>query len=156
MTTRDDRRRRVEDESREALPDGHQGFVRGRDVHDTKSQAAAPQRATHQLDRSGEKYYEADLQRFEREHEPAAASSSDAGAVDDPLDEELREMLCRRLADAGLDGMSINVEIHGGVATLSGEVDSGAARRRVEEIATAITGIDEVLNQIELRESTGD
>ena len=54
MTTREDRRRRVEDESREALPDGQQGFVRGRDLHDTKSQAAAPQRATHQFDRSGE------------------------------------------------------------------------------------------------------
>ena len=156
MATRDDRRRRPEDESRDAQPGGHQGFVRGRDVNDAKSQAAAPQHATHQFDRRGEKDYEADLQRFEREHAPAAASSA-AGAVDDQLDEQLRETLCRRLADeAGLDGVTIDVEIHDRVATLSGEVDSAAARRRVEEIASAITGVDEVLNEIELRETTDD
>jgi osmotically-inducible protein OsmY len=156
MATRHDRQRPVEDESREALPDEHQGFVRGRDVNDTKSQAAAPQRAAHELDRSGEKHYEADLKRFEREHDAALAKGR-AGPVDDHLDEILRETLCRRLADdAGLDGVSIDVEIHGGVATLSGEVDSAATRRRVEEIASAITGIDEVLNQLDVRDGAAD
>ena len=69
MATRDKRSPRADDASGGALPPDHQGFVRGRDVRDKDSQAAAPKRPARPLDRSGEKHYEADLQRFEEEHE---------------------------------------------------------------------------------------
>lgn len=141
MKSQEDRRRRVEDESRAALPSGHQGFVRGGDVHDTKSQAAAPSGPGRAFDRSGEKHYEADLQEFERE-------LGEDGAGDD--DERLRVAICRRLAEAaGIDADAITVAVHDGIAVLTGRA-AAPARHRAEEIAAAVGGIDGVRNQIEL------
>jgi hypothetical protein len=74
MTTRDKRPPRRDDASGGTLPQGHQGFVRGGDVQDKHSQAAAPKHPARPLDRSGEKHYEADLKRFEEEHDGDATA----------------------------------------------------------------------------------
>lgn len=142
MATREDRSRAVEDESRASLPSRHQGFVRSRDVHDTKSQAKAPSGPGHEFDRSGEKHYEEELREFENEH--------DADVGDD--DRHLRTAIRQRLAEAaGIDASAIEISVSDGVATLTGHADA-AARQRAEEIAASIGGVASVRNQIDARD----
>ncbi len=64
--------REDENDSREPLPQPRQGFARWQDVEDAASQAVAPRRSAHEMDRSGERRYEAGLRRFVHDHERVA------------------------------------------------------------------------------------
>ena len=66
MNDRTNRTRKVENEDRAPRPSQDQGFARGKDVEDKRSQAEAPKHADHDLDRTGEKKYEDGLRRFEK------------------------------------------------------------------------------------------
>jgi len=52
------------------------------------------------------------------------------------------------------DADSIEDEVTAGLAVLSGRVTSVGAHRRAEEVALAMTGIAEVLNQLDVIEPT--
>lgn len=130
------------------LPDEPQGFVRGGDVDDTRSQAAAPRHPAQPLDRGGEKQYAHSLRRFERQHADAAPpgraprSLDDANAVRDAIDGELaRDPELRRVVVATRQRR----------VTLSGEVADAAARERAQELAAAASGVEEVVNHIIVR-----
>jgi hypothetical protein len=172
MYMREDRRRPVENESRDSLPDPHQGFARWQDVEDFISQSNAPRgHATH-WDRSGERRYNAGLRQFidAHPHRRQSASDLDDGRVQfgSPResfsgrgprgyrrsDERVREDVCDALTEAReLDATDIDVTVRDGVVTLAGEVDSRAARRRAEDIAAEMSGVVDVMNQLRVHGS---
>jgi len=65
--------------------------------------------------------------------------------------ERIKEDVCERLSDdALLDASDINVEVSGAEVILSGTVDSRQDKRRAEDIATAVSGVADVLNQLRI------
>jgi len=67
-------------------------------------------------------------------------------------DDRITEDLCERLTDdPGIDASDIDVEVKNREVTLSGLVDSRAARRRAEDIADAISGVSHVQNNLRVR-----
>jgi len=67
-------------------------------------------------------------------------------------DDRIREDLCERLTDdPAIDASGIDVDVNGREVTLSGVVDTRAARRRAEDIADEISGIVHVQNNLRVR-----
>lgn len=132
----------------ESLPEEHQGFVRSADVHDASSQAAAPQRSAHALDRTGEKRYEHALRDFERTH----AGSEPVGDRPRTLEDQsaVRDAILRELADDP-ELRGVVVAERDGRVSLSGEVPDAAARGRAQDLAAAASGVEEVVNHIMVR-----
>jgi hypothetical protein len=170
MHMREDRRRQVENESREPLPEPHQGFARWQDVEDFISQSNAPRAHATRWDRSGEQRYDAGLRQFiaAHPHRRRSAWDLDDGRVQfsEPResfigrgprgyrrsDERVHEDVCDALTDArDLDATDIDVTVRDGVVTLSGQVDGRSARRRAEDIAAETSGVLDVMNQLSVR-----
>lgn len=170
MYTRENRRRPVENESRDPLPDPHQGYARWQDVEDFISQSNAPRGHVTHWDRSGERRYNAGLRQFidSHPHRRISAWDLDDGRVQFGVrresfigrgprgyrrsDERVREDVCDALTDArDLDATDIEVSVRDGVVTLSGEVDDRAARRRADDIAAETSGVLDVMNQLAVR-----
>jgi BON domain-containing protein len=64
-------------------------------------------------------------------------------------DERIREDVCDRLADhPQVDASEIEVEVHDGEVTLSGTVESRYAKRLAEDIADAVSGIQDIHNRL--------
>ncbi|HUJ13883.1 MAG TPA: BON domain-containing protein [Thermoanaerobaculia bacterium] len=64
-------------------------------------------------------------------------------------DERIREDVCERLTDDHyIDATDIEVNVNGGVVTLSGSVDDRMAKRRAEDVAESVRGVEDVQNQI--------
>jgi hypothetical protein len=67
-------------------------------------------------------------------------------------DERIAQEVVQRLAEAGwVDAGDLEVEVTGGVVTLSGEVSSRGERRAAEEIAAAVAAVEDVVNTIRVR-----
>ncbi len=64
-------------------------------------------------------------------------------------DDRIREDINDRLTDDGwLDATHIEVAVEGGEVTLTGTVSSRQAKRRAEDIAERVSGVDDVQNNI--------
>jgi osmotically-inducible protein OsmY len=71
-----------------------------------------------------------------------------AGALDD----DIRDNLKKTLRDDGtLKKRDIDVEVHNGVVTLKGEVESAAEKSRVSELVREAPGVKQMANAIEIR-----
>ncbi|MDX2169443.1 MAG: BON domain-containing protein [Deltaproteobacteria bacterium] len=164
---RDDRPRPVEHESRDAVPDPHQGFARWQDVEDYASQAVAPPAHPTHWDRDGERRYEAGLRGFlaAQSRHSAAAWALDDGRIQfgrarhgfggrgprgyRRSDERVREDVCERLTEADdLDATTVDVAVRDGVVVLSGAVADRFSRRRAEDLAAGVAGVADVMNQL--------
>lgn len=64
-------------------------------------------------------------------------------------DERIREDVCDRLADhPQVDASEIEVEVHNGEVTLSGTVESRYEKRLAEDIADAVSGVQDIHNRL--------
>lgn len=69
-------------------------------------------------------------------------------------DERIREDINDRLTDdSWLDASNIEVAVEGGEVTLSGSVDSRQAKRRAEDLAERVSGVEDVQNNIKVSRS---
>lgn len=67
-------------------------------------------------------------------------------------DERIREIVCERLTDdLFVDASDVHVEVKNGELTLSGTVDSRAAKWRAEDIAGHSAGAPQIHNQLRVR-----
>lgn len=72
-------------------------------------------------------------------------------------DDRIREELNDRLtAHGAIDATDVECRVQGGEVTLTGFVNSRAAKRAAEDVAEDISGVREVHNQLRLRSHTGD
>lgn len=68
-------------------------------------------------------------------------------------DDRMREDLCDRLSQHGqIDAGDIDVQVKDGEVTLSGTVDSRAAKRMAEDVAESVQGVREVHNQLRVNQ----
>jgi hypothetical protein len=64
-------------------------------------------------------------------------------------DERIKEEVCERLTQHGqLDASEIEVQVNGGVVTLTGAVDHRQAKRMAEDTVEGVSGVKDVHNQI--------
>ena len=66
-------------------------------------------------------------------------------------DERIREDVCDRLTESYLECEEVTVTVKNGEVVLTGRAPSGETRRQIERIAEAVTGVQEVTNQIRTR-----
>lgn len=170
------------------------GYARRRDIDDTPSQQAAPQRGG-RYDRTGEDGYARGLEEFEenrredfeenRDYDRNYGRESqygrgggqapwelDRGGVQfgratglqqrEPgphrgrgpkgyqrSDERIRDDVCDSLTEAhDVDATHIDVQVTGGMVTLTGTVDSRYEKRRAEDISEMVSGVKDVQNQL--------
>jgi hyperosmotically inducible protein len=77
-------------------------------------------------------------------------AESDAKKVNSALDQGIESNLDAALINDKLhDGVKFAVKNH--VVTLSGEVDSQAKRARVEEVASRVPNVQQVVNELQVR-----
>jgi len=73
------------------------------------------------------------------------------GCTKTPDNRQVTEQLQAKLSqDSGLQGKAITVETSGGVVTLSGVVDNDAQRTAAARYASAIPGVKEVVNNLQV------
>lgn len=70
-------------------------------------------------------------------------------------DDELRDEVVARLAQAGYDADAIEVEVSGGEVTLTGTVDSRREKRRAEQVAESAGGVRDIHNRLRLVQAGG-
>lgn len=68
-------------------------------------------------------------------------------------DERIREEVCDRLMQGGLNAEDVDVQVKDGQVTLSGNVDSRQDKRTIEDLAEEILGVKEVQNQLRVQKS---
>jgi hypothetical protein len=67
-------------------------------------------------------------------------------------DERIREDVCEALTEADdVDAAGIEVQVAGRTVTLTGTVDDRYAKRRAEDIADSVSGVQEVQNHLRLQ-----
>jgi hypothetical protein len=72
-------------------------------------------------------------------------------------DERIREDLCERLAlSSRLDVRDVEVNVSGGVVTLSGTVRDRQQKYRIEDMADEVFGVKDVHNQIRVARDDSD
>jgi hypothetical protein len=71
-------------------------------------------------------------------------------------DERVREDVCDRLSDMDMEVDEVEVKVSGGEVTLTGTIESGAARREIERVAETVPGVKDVNNQLRVKRDTGD
>jgi hyperosmotically inducible periplasmic protein len=81
----------------------------------------------------------------------AATSDKVAMTVDDTaLTAKVKAAL---LAEPGLKSLQINVETKNAAVTLSGAVDSDASREKAKQVASSISGVSNVVDQMTVKSS---
>ncbi len=81
----------------------------------------------------------------------AATSDKVATAVDDTaLTAKVKAAL---LAEPGLKSLQINVETKNAAVTLSGAVDSDASREKAKQVASSVSGVSNVVDQMTVKSS---
>ncbi|MGE5374637.1 MAG: BON domain-containing protein [Bacteroidota bacterium] len=71
-------------------------------------------------------------------------------------DERIYEEVCERMARHGdLDASNIDVEVMNGDVILKGEVQDRRAKRLAEDISDSVGGVQDVQNQLQIRERSG-
>lgn len=72
-------------------------------------------------------------------------------------DERLKELICETLMeDPDIDASEVDVEVSGGVATLSGSVTDRPTKYRIEDAVERIGGITDINNQLRVQRSGAD
>lgn len=71
-------------------------------------------------------------------------------------DERLRERVCERLEDSGIDARDIDVTVQDGDVTLAGSVRDREAKRDAEDCVYSARGVRECHNRLRVRASAGD
>jgi osmotically-inducible protein OsmY len=67
-------------------------------------------------------------------------------------DERIREDVCERLADDNaIDARDIDVDVRGGIVTLTGSVDARHLKLRAEYVADHCAGVEDVQNQLSVK-----
>jgi hypothetical protein len=69
-------------------------------------------------------------------------------------DERIREDVSERIARSWVNADEVEVKVEGGVVTLTGFVESREDKRRIEDVADDVFGVDEVENHIRIRRDT--
>ena len=81
----------------------------------------------------------------------AASSEKVATAVDDTaLTAKVKAAL---LAEPGLKSLQINVETKNAAVVLSGAVDSDVSRQKAKQVASSISGVTSVVDQMTIKSS---
>jgi hypothetical protein len=63
----------------------------------------------------------------------------------------VRDEVCERIARSGVNAMDVEVEVENGEVTLSGYAESREDKRRLEDLADDVFGVDEVHNHVRIR-----
>lgn len=71
-------------------------------------------------------------------------------------DERIREDVCERLMDDGMNCGGLEVAVRSGIVELSGEVDQRSDKHRIEQVAANVSGVSDVNNQLRVRGRSGD
>lgn len=71
-------------------------------------------------------------------------------------DDRIREDVCERLMDDGLDCGGLEVTVRSGIVELSGEVEQRSDKHRIEQVAANVSGVSDVNNQLRVRGRSGD
>jgi len=73
-------------------------------------------------------------------------------------DDRIKEEVCERLIEEGIDCGNVDVSIKEGLVTVTGEVNDRRDKHRIEEIAESVSGVSDVENQLRLakREKRAD
>lgn len=66
-------------------------------------------------------------------------------------DERVHDEVCERMARSGMNATDIEVEVENGEVTLSGYAESREDKRRLEDLAEDVFGVDEVHNHVRIR-----
>ena len=69
-------------------------------------------------------------------------------------DERIREEVCDRLMQGGLNAEEVEVQVKEGQVTLTGTVDHRQDKRAIEDLAEAILGVKEVQNQLRVQKAS--
>jgi hyperosmotically inducible periplasmic protein len=66
-------------------------------------------------------------------------------------DAQIYDMVKMRLAnDPDIKGGNLQVEVKGGVVTVSGRVDKEKGRQKIEKVARKVKGVTSVVNQVKV------
>jgi hypothetical protein len=123
------------------------GWARRRDINDRYSQAAAPSGHGRFDFRPADRYDE-ELTEFAERH-PAERHAGRGPRGYRRSDQRILEDVCDALTDAGdVDASQIDVNVTEGIVTLSGQVDHRRTKRRAEDIAARISGVNDVQNEL--------
>ena len=135
------------------------GWARGKDLQDSASQERAPRGVRGQYDPTGEQAYAEALEAFEQSEHFGTDERIKPGPYTGRgprgyrrADERIHEDVCDRLTEAGdVDATDIEVKVVAGVVTLSGSVTSRIAKRRAEDLAEGVRGVNDVQNQLRIQ-----
>jgi len=78
---------------------------------------------------------------------PPTAKTKHAGRPDDDIAHNIRQAL---KLDSDVPDERISVQVHSGIATLEGNVDSNLQKEAAAADAKKVTGVRTVINQIKL------
>jgi hypothetical protein len=67
-------------------------------------------------------------------------------------DERIREEICETIIRMGVDAGEVDVKVERGEVTLGGTVDNRHDKRRLEDLAEAVSGVQHVHNQLRIEE----
>ena len=71
-------------------------------------------------------------------------------------DERIREELCERLTeDDAIDPSDVSVAVKDGVVTLTGTVEQRWVKHSIEDMAEALGGVKDIVNQLRVARSGG-
>ena len=131
---------------------GYASDLRGRDDYRARDEYRSGDQRSYQAGRFG--YYDPARAREQERWSSGQAQQRYRGVGPKDYqrsDDRLREQVCERLADDGeLDASGINVKVESGEITLNGTVDSRWAKRRAEDCAESVFGVDNCQNNLRI------
>lgn len=68
-------------------------------------------------------------------------------------DDRIKEDVCEAFMDAGIDGSEIEVNVAGGIVTMSGNVPNRDDRYHIEQLACEVSGVKDIENNIRVSQS---
>lgn len=89
----------------------------------------------------------------QRRAEPHGVIGDHAPHTPDRDNDVIRDDVCRRLADDGIDDSEIDVEVTDGEVTLGGTVVSFDAKSQAETMTRRVAGVRGVINNLRIRKS---
>jgi len=81
------------------------------------------------------------------------AAESEAKTVNSDLDKGIEKNLDAALIQHRLN-KNIKYDVKNGVVTLTGDVNSQSRRAQVEKVASAVPNVQQVVNELQVREQT--
>jgi predicted amino acid-binding ACT domain protein len=69
-------------------------------------------------------------------------------------DERIREEVCERLMQGGINAEEVDVQVKDGQVTLAGTVENRQDKREIEDLADEVLGVKEVQNQLRVQKAS--